>query len=475
MLFASETSIIRISDPTRYRATHDSRDSRIGPTAGASVVAADIAAYCRGRPLLARAGSRSSRWLDISRVWMCWDGNHAIIASRRLNFRSSNVRVSSDAGGSVRVPVDGHVHFHDIRTSRSDARRGRANFAAVSPENRALRGVLLLTQAAGEHVFEQLSGGTVRGGWRFEGVVAEPETVLARKNGVAIAIVCGRQVKSRNGLEVLALGTCRQFADGREIEQTLADVRGSGAMAVIPWGFGKWLGARGTRVRTVLDANGESAVSVGDNGGRLAAWGVPALVRDSERRGFRVVPGTDPFPFGGDYRRVGCVRIPGGSRRRARDAVAFVACVARVVAALAAVFRRRVRSCTLLRQSGWNAVLQPVPAEGRLDENARDLSAAVLHAAWHAVQRLLPRPRHGRAGRRDRPAHLRRGGRRRHPGRKDRTNSARAVSRTDSRRPVGQEDRARHADVPLDDRACCSGIVTPSCMRTRSRSSGVAS
>ena len=205
----------------------------------------------------------------------------------------------------MRVPVDGHVHFHDLKRVAATLDAAATNFAALSPNGRAIRGVLLLTQAAGEHVFERLDAGAARGGWRFEPVAAEPETVLAVKNGIAIAIVCGRQVKSRNGLEVLALGTCREFADGREIEQTIADVRGSGAMAVIPWGFGKWLGARGTRVRSVLDANGERALAVGDNGGRLAIWGVPTLVRESERRGFRVVPGTDPFPFGGDYRRVG--------------------------------------------------------------------------------------------------------------------------------------------------------------------------
>jgi hypothetical protein len=74
---------------------------------------------------------------------------------------------------------------------------------------------------------------------------------------------------------------------------------------VVPWGFGKWLGERGKRVRTVLDSAGSAVLAVGDNGGRLAAWGVPALIRESETRGFRVVPGTDPFPFGRDYRRVG--------------------------------------------------------------------------------------------------------------------------------------------------------------------------
>ena len=32
---------------------------------------------------------------------------------------------------------------------------------------------------------------------------------------------------------------------------------------------------------------------------------MPSLVRASERRGFRVIPGTDPFPFASDHRRVG--------------------------------------------------------------------------------------------------------------------------------------------------------------------------
>ena len=55
----------------------------------------------------------------------------------------------------------------------------------------------------------------------------------------------------------------------------------------------------------MLDSTGSKVLAVGDNGGRLAAWGVPSLIRESETRGFRVVPGTDPFPFGRDYRRVG--------------------------------------------------------------------------------------------------------------------------------------------------------------------------
>jgi hypothetical protein len=32
---------------------------------------------------------------------------------------------------------------------------------------------------------------------------------------------------------------------------------------------------------------------------------VPAIIEDAAQRGFRVLPGTDPFPFSTDYRRVG--------------------------------------------------------------------------------------------------------------------------------------------------------------------------
>ena len=35
----------------------------------------------------------------------------------------------------------------------------------------------------------------------------------------------------------------------------------------------------------------------------VAQW--PRLMREARAKGFRVVPGSDPFPFGGDYRRVG--------------------------------------------------------------------------------------------------------------------------------------------------------------------------
>lgn len=208
--------------------------------------------------------------------------------------------------GTPSSPVDGHVHLHHLSFVSRTLEAARANFERVSGRREGIQGVLLLTQAGSEHVFEQLEGAGAIDGWRFEPAANEPQTLIARQNGgSALAIVCGRQVRARGGLEVLALGTKQEFADNQSFAETLKAVRASDGLPVLPWGFGKWLGKRGTEIEETLRAAGNRALYVGDNASRLNMLGLPALIRKSEQQGFRVLPGTDPFPFGGDYRRVG--------------------------------------------------------------------------------------------------------------------------------------------------------------------------
>jgi hypothetical protein len=199
--------------------------------------------------------------------------------------------------------VDGHVHFHRAELVALTLDAAAGNFRRVTGSRDGLLGALLLTQAAGERVFEQIMAPAPSAGWRFEPAARERQSILAHRNGGVIAIVCGRQVRARGGIEVLGLGTCEEFADGRSLADTVAAVHGAGALTVLPWGFGKWLGDRGRLVRETLHS--AEFLSVGDNGSRLAGLAVPTLIREAELNGFRVIPGTDPFPFGRDYRRVG--------------------------------------------------------------------------------------------------------------------------------------------------------------------------
>jgi hypothetical protein len=202
-------------------------------------------------------------------------------------------------------PVDGHVHFHSLDAVEPTLDAAARNFRSAVDRSRRLLGVLLLTQTSTERIFEALDATGSRGAWHFSAVRGEPETLLARRGTDVITIVCGRQVRAADGLEVLALGTLREFPDGLPFQEALDAVRASGAITVIPWGFGKWLGERGRRVEQAFGRVGKEAVFVGDNGSRLSLVGQPVLVRSAQRRGFRVLPGTDPFPFAGGYRRVG--------------------------------------------------------------------------------------------------------------------------------------------------------------------------
>jgi hypothetical protein len=202
-------------------------------------------------------------------------------------------------------PVDAHVHLHRLPDVAPTLDAAASNFRGLAPTGQRLDGCLLLTQMSRERVFEALVGQGMAGDWRLESVPDEPETLIATKDEHSLALICGRQVRADDGLEVAALGTLQTFADGRPFAETLAEVMDSGAIAAIPWGFGKWLGARGRSVEAELARQGDGRVFLGDSGSRAWPFAEPALIRRARARGLPVIAGTDPFPFAGDRRRVG--------------------------------------------------------------------------------------------------------------------------------------------------------------------------
>lgn len=202
-------------------------------------------------------------------------------------------------------PVDAHVHFHNAMRVEPTLNAAALNFKAASRRLDGLLGVLLLTQARAERVFESLQDTSRAGDWNVGRASAEAETLIAERGPESIAVVCGRQLRTEEGLEVLALGTLERFPDGLPLANAIASVGDSGAIAVLPWGFGKWLGARGRKVENVFSGGAPDRLFAGDNGGRVGSLPMPRLIRMAAARGFRVLPGSDPFPFAADHRRVG--------------------------------------------------------------------------------------------------------------------------------------------------------------------------
>jgi len=206
--------------------------------------------------------------------------------------------------------VDAHVHIYDVYDLDALFDAAVANFAraaqATGVGGMPRDGMLLLTETARDNVFDALaSGERSPTRWRIE-ATREPAVLRAHLDArTSLWLVAGRQIATREDLEVLALGTTRRFPDGEPMQISLAASEESAALTALPWGFGKWWGARGIIIEKIMRAPRARPIFLGDNGGRLSWSTRPRLFRIGERSGLKVLPGTDPLPFRGQERRVG--------------------------------------------------------------------------------------------------------------------------------------------------------------------------
>lgn len=202
------------------------------------------------------------------------------------------------------ILVDTHVHIHrcfDIDLFLSSAARNFQAAAATSCPEQPYRAVLCLTEDAGSSEFDRLGefagGHSGLTGWSIGRTGERHSLVASHKEQGELTILAGRQIRCDEGLEVLALGTSRPFDDGITVNAAIEQIHGEEALAILPWGFGKWTGRRGRVVRRIIESRTPEEISLGDNSGRLALWPEPGEFALARRAGFRILPGSDPLPF----------------------------------------------------------------------------------------------------------------------------------------------------------------------------------
>ena len=172
---------------------------------------------------------------------------------------------------------------------------------------------LLLTEAKSMDFYSLLSEqarqgtGPLTAAWRVR-VTGEEEALLlqhASKPDARLFVIAGRQVVTRERLEVLALAFRPKIADGEPLADTVDVIRKGGGLVVLPWGVGKWLAKRGRLVADFLQNADPYGLFVGDNGGRPSFWPRPAVFDLAAQRNIRLLPGSDPLPLDGEERRAG--------------------------------------------------------------------------------------------------------------------------------------------------------------------------
>lgn len=132
-------------------------------------------------------------------------------------------------------------------------------------------------------------------------LVAQCESAPEKK----LTLMAGQQIRTAEGLEILALITRKRFEDGLPASLLTLQIADAGALTVIPWGFGKWLGKRGRILSGMLSEKMEKPFFIGDNQGRPLSFKKPFQFRQATEIGCRILPGSDPFPFSREQYRAG--------------------------------------------------------------------------------------------------------------------------------------------------------------------------
>ncbi len=218
------------------------------------------------------------------------------------------------------ILVDSHVHIYDCFDIDLLLDSALKNFQAVAKQHNSGQQpssyVLLLTECESENWFQQQLvtvkdseqiHGSITGRW---GVVdtGEVDVLMVCRNDFPeekIYLVAGRQIVTKEKIEVLALFASQSVCDGMSLSETVDAINQADGIPVLPWGAGKWLGKRGEVLKNFLLHSEKSTLFLGDNGGRPQLWPTPGLFDLAEKKGVSVLPGSDPLPLPSEVARVG--------------------------------------------------------------------------------------------------------------------------------------------------------------------------
>jgi hypothetical protein len=208
------------------------------------------------------------------------------------------------------IIADGHVHIHECFDFRRLLDQALNNFRREA--GRPFLGLLFLTDINAERGFLTLrkklaeQGGEQRlDPWTIQTTGEDLSLAAQLSQEERLFLIAGRQVKTAEGLEVLALGALDPLEEGKSLIGLAQKIILSGGLPVIPWGVGKWFGARGDLVKNIIEKNEVRPIFLGDNGNRPLFWPWPKYFELAKEKGISLLPGSDPLPFPSEIEKIG--------------------------------------------------------------------------------------------------------------------------------------------------------------------------
>jgi hypothetical protein len=193
-----------------------------------------------------------------------------------------------------------------------------ANFRSAAEKlgsSNDFTGVLLLAETSKDNWFQRLTD-YANGrelpydkdisNWTFHRTKEDNSLYAISGASKDLLLIAGRQIVTREQLEVLALFTTESFKDDTPIKELIDDIKDKDSIPVIPWGFGKWMGQRGNLLNKMIKADKNTDFFLGDNGNRPLFLPAPMQFKLAQKQNISNLPGSDPLPFVSEFGRAGC-------------------------------------------------------------------------------------------------------------------------------------------------------------------------
>lgn len=198
--------------------------------------------------------------------------------------------------------MDTHLHlypFYDSYQALCTLRRNLSNLSADGMYG------AFLAERHDCHIFSDIYEGRFSLPASIQVTRLDEALLVEEENFPALYLFPGRQIITKERIEILALTTDTKIADGQEAANVIDQINDQNGIPVLSWAPGKWFFSRGKLVEQLIDRYEPQSLLLGDTTLRFRGWPEPRLMKKARNRGFKILAGSDPLPFAGEEHVMG--------------------------------------------------------------------------------------------------------------------------------------------------------------------------
>ena len=213
-----------------------------------------------------------------------------------------------------RLIVDGHVHIYpcfDLDMFFQSVDTNMEKFLEQSRhEKQETHRILLFTEGKENDFFARFKNGEIlfkHSDYKFQKTKEETSLVLTDNGKPLCYILRGRQIVTKENLEILAVASGQHIPDGLPVQDVIKKIIDQKEIAVLAWGVGKWFFKRGKIIKQIISEmkSPYPYLFIGDNSARPGFWPTPKLFNLAKKLEISLINGSDPLPFAEEVEKVG--------------------------------------------------------------------------------------------------------------------------------------------------------------------------